>query len=250
MRSRGAGGKLLLFGSVLVLTLPMISEPAAARVRHGHWHGTHSRHSLHAKNARAGYRVAQAGRLQCVPFARKESGIELVGNAWTWWDSAAGVYQRGHNPEPGSVLAFSSNGAMRLGHVAVVSRVVNAREIEIEHANWRGGRVSRNVPVVDVSENNDWTAVRVALGRDGEFGSIYPTRGFIYDRPDNGRMFASITARPAPLPALNPAPRDLRPSADRTPMVVTMTYDEAFEQVAEAPGPGAAHHKHKRHRLR
>jgi surface antigen len=254
MRSRGAGGRILLYGSILVLTLPIVSESAAARTRHGHWHGAHNagRHSLHARNARSAYRTAQAGPLQCVPFARNESGIELVGNAWTWWDSAAGVYQRGHNPEPGSVLAFSSNGAMRLGHVAVVSRVINSREIQIEHANWHGGRISRDVPVVDVSENNDWTAVRVALGRPGEFGSIYPTHGFIYDRPDSGRMFASIVPRPAPVPALNPAPRDLRRSEERVPTVVTMTYDEAFEQVAEMPEGASAHHRRhsKHHRLR
>ena len=46
----------------------------------------------------------------------------------------------------------------------------------------RGG-VARSIPVVDVSEANDWTAVRVGLGRSGEFGSVYPTYGFIYDRP-------------------------------------------------------------------
>ena len=44
------------------------------------------------------------GRLQCVPFARENSGVELVGNAHTWWNSAAGVYERGARPEVGSVL--------------------------------------------------------------------------------------------------------------------------------------------------
>jgi hypothetical protein len=135
---------------------------------------------------------------------------------------------------------------MRLGHVAVVSRVVNSREIEIEHANWGPGRINRDVPVVDVSERNDWSAVRVALGREGEFGNVYPTYGFIYDRPDRGVMMAAKSRTPAPIPGLNPAPRDLRRGSERTPMVITMTYDEALEEVAEAPTSRTK----KRHRLR
>ncbi len=142
-------------------------------------------------------------------------------------------------PEAGSVLTFRANGRMRLGHVAVVSRVINPREIEIEHANWWGpgmrGGVARNIPVVDVSEANDWTAVRVGLGRSGEFGSVYPTYGFIYDRPDTGVMVAPHSA-PAPQPELNPAPSDLRPATERG--------WQTYEEVAEAPVTAAA----KRHR--
>jgi surface antigen len=138
------------------------------------------------------------GGLQCVPFARAASGIELKGNAALWWDAAAGVYERGINPEPGSVLNFRATGHMRLGHVAVVAAVVNSRLIEIDHANWAGsyGGVSRGVPVEDVSANNDWSEVRVALGRGGEFGSVYPTYGFIYDRPDTGMMASNGNRRP------------------------------------------------------
>ena len=63
--------------------------------------------------------------------------------------------------------------------------------------------------VVDVSENNDWTAVRVELGRPGTYGSIYPTYGFIYARPDSsGRI---VTARSdAVAPRIGRAPSDLR----------------------------------------
>ena len=53
----------------------------------------------------------------------------------------------------------------------------------------RGG-VSRGISVVDVSPNNDWTAVRVGLGNSGDYGSVYPTNGFIYDRADDGRKLA------------------------------------------------------------
>ena len=139
------------------------------------------------------------GGLQCVPFARAASGIELKGNAANWWDAAAGVYERGARPEPGSVLNFRANGHMRLGHVAVVTAVLDSREISIEHANWAGpgankGGVARDIPVEDVSPRNDWSEVRVGLGHSGDYGSVYPTYGFIYDRPDNGAMLANNTA--------------------------------------------------------
>lgn len=178
--------------------------------------------------------------MSCVPFARRDSGIDLSGNAWEWWDHAKGIYARGHVPQTGAVLAFRANARMRLGHVAVVSRIVNRREVEINQANWWGpgghyGGVSHNVPVVDVSEANDWTAVRVGLGRPGEFGAVYPTYGFIYDRPDNGVMVAAAHA-PAPQPAVNPAPADLRPVADR-PWAT-------YEEVAEAPAVPSAKAQH------
>ncbi len=143
-----------------------------------------------AKGAKVRY-----GVLQCVPFARAASGIAIRGNAANWWSAAAGVYDRGNAPEAGSVLNFRSNERMRLGHVAVVTAIDDARHIEIEHANWGGpGAISRNIPVEDVSANNDWTAVRVGLGHTGEYGSVYSTYGFIYDRPDSGgtRMASSV----------------------------------------------------------
>ena len=120
---------------------------------------------------------------------------------------------------------------MHLGHVAVVTRVVNAREVIVDQANWpsgggRGGGVSHNVAVVDVSEANNWSAVRVELGRGGTFGSVYPTYGFIYNRPDTGVVMASV-ARPAPQPDINPVPSDLRPAAERPWRTI--------EEVAEAP---------------
>jgi len=162
------------------------------------------------------YASRRGGGLQCVPFARAASGIELKGNAVAWWDAASGVYERGSRPEAGAVLNFRANGNMRMGHVAVVRRVVSRTEIEIDHANWAWagkGNVSRGVSVIDVSERNDWTAVRVALGHGDDFGSIYSTYGFIYDRPDDGIMVAN-TSRHLGAPA-----RDVR----------------GFDEVAEAP---------------
>lgn len=148
-----------------------------------------------SKSGKARVYASRSEVLQCVPFARAASGIELKGNAVNWWDAASGVYERGHRPESGAVLNFRANSSMRLGHVAVVKHIINSREIEIDHANWAWSgksNVTRNVAVIDVSERNDWTAVRVALGggRD-DFGSVYATYGFIYDRPDHGTMIAN-----------------------------------------------------------
>jgi surface antigen len=252
MRARGTCGATLIIGSLLSFTSPLTAQPVQAPSAHDGspsvepssqaTYASRKSWMQAATRARAGNNKARhqasAGGISCVPFARNDSGIALTGNAWTWWDNAAGVYTRGRVPEPRSVLAFRSNGRMRLGHVAVVSRVINPREVEIEHANWSafGGRgnIARNVPVVDVSEANDWTAVRVGLGRTGQFGSVYPTYGFIYGRPDTGTLVASAR-EPAPKPALNPVPSDLRPATERG--------WQMYEEVAEAPGVVRRHRR-------
>ncbi len=123
---------------------------------------------------------------QCVPFARAASGIQIYGDAWTWWDQAEGRYPRGHKPKVGAVLAFTKTDRLPLGHVLVISRVVEPRVAMVTHANWsringvRGG-VEQDVTVFDVSAKGDWTRVKVWY-RDtqGLGGSEYPTHGFIY----------------------------------------------------------------------
>ena len=126
------------------------------------------------------------GYLQCVPFARAESGVEIRGNAKTWWSQAAGTYQRGEEPRKGAVMAFAGTSGMPLGHVAVVKKIVSDREILIDHANWspingRRGQIERNVRVVDVSNAGDWSMVRVWYAPIGDLGlRANPVQGFIY----------------------------------------------------------------------
>ncbi|MFT8244553.1 CHAP domain-containing protein [Roseomonas sp. BN140053] len=141
--------------------------------------------------------------ISCVPYARQVTGMQVSGNGGQWWYNAAGQYARGQRPEPGSVLAFRSSGGMRMGHVAVVERLINPREIEIQHANWGGpgirkGTVMHGVSVVDVSDRNDWTAVRVQVGRFSEaYGRTYSTFGFIHNRPERGGVsYASSNSAP------------------------------------------------------
>jgi hypothetical protein len=70
---------------------------------------------------------------------------------------------------------------MKLGHVAVVKRIVSSREVIVDHANWRrDGNIYLNAPVIDVSANNDWSKVRVFDARGGQMGSnVYPIKGFV-----------------------------------------------------------------------
>jgi surface antigen len=125
--------------------------------------------------------------VSCVPYARARSGIQLQGDAWTWWDTAAGRYDRSTTPRPGSVLVINRTSRMRDGHVAVVTRVVSRREIRVDHANWASGaakgRIATDQRVVDVSPANDWSVVRVWYPRINDLGTTgYPVRGFVHPR--------------------------------------------------------------------
>jgi surface antigen len=120
---------------------------------------------------------------QCVTFARMFSGIQLFGDAWTWWNQAVDRFRTGNDPETGSVLVFRPEGRMNRGHVAVVSDILTDRVIRVTHANWGGsrGRVEENVTVVDVSEGGDWSRVKVWYAPIHDIGTtVYPTYGFIH----------------------------------------------------------------------
>ncbi len=125
-------------------------------------------------------RPESATHLECVPFARDVSGVQLYGDAATWWDQAAGRYPRSHTPEPGAVLVFSRSGRLPHGHVSVVSRVISDREITVTHANWVRHRIGREEPVTDVSASGDWSAVRVWWAPTGAMGTgAYAASGFV-----------------------------------------------------------------------
>lgn len=140
--------------------------------------------------------------LQCVPYAREVSGIQIYGDAHTWWHQAAGKFQRGNQPRVGAVMAFQPHRNMRLGHVAAVSRVIDSRTIMLNHANWspingRRGQIERDVKAIDVSPANDWSQVRVwyhpiqALGK-----TAWPIHGFIYGKRSRAPQAAPRKAPP------------------------------------------------------
>lgn len=204
--------------SLFSLTLGAFSADAAThhKVRHhavSRHHHTVAHHRRHTTK-RHGHVI------QCVAFAKRDSDIMIHGNAVDWWAKARGVYARGHAPEAGAVLNFRGTRRMPLGHVAVVKEVVDSRTIVIDHSHWGVRGISRNVQVMDVSPNNDWSAVRVALrGTDG-FGSIYPTYGFIYARSPDGVMMADSNAKSG---------------NDKTDSMNALRHPMSSTEVAEAP---------------
>jgi surface antigen len=125
--------------------------------------------------------------LQCVPYARRVSGIQIFGDAHTWWGQAEGRYAKGRMPRVGAVMAFRPHGNMRLGHVAAVSRIIDSRTLLIRHSNWslingRRGQIEDNVRAIDVSPENDWSEVRVWFDPIKDLGGTHwPVQGFIYN---------------------------------------------------------------------
>jgi len=143
---------------------------------------------------------------ECVPFARAASGIQIYGDAWTWWDQAEGKYKRGTEPKAGAVMVFAKTSRLPLGHVAVISRVVTSRVVMVTHANWsrfdgERGHAEQDVTLTDVSRDNDWSQVMVWYrDRDGLGSTVYPVYGFIYGTPatkhvSKARPAAELTGR-------------------------------------------------------
>jgi len=162
---------------------------------------------------------------QCVPFARLMSGIQIFGDARTWWQQAIGKYETGFTPRAGAVLCFKPTERMRLGHVAVVSQVLTDRIVQITHANWSPiegsrGKIEKDVTLVDVSPRGDWSEVKVWYDPSRDLGgSTYPTYGFIYPDAQARRIAGS----------------DLN-SAENTALAMAQT---AATQMATAVRPGA-----------
>lgn len=137
--------------------------------------------------ARPGQRVrSAAGWGDCVRTVRALSDFTIRGDAWMWWQNAAGQYVRDSRPTAGSVLVFKRTASMGRGHVSLVSKVVDSRTVLVDHT-WIAGRgIKRGMQVIDVSANNDWSAVRVWHGPTDQLGQrVYPTYGFI--QPDGGK---------------------------------------------------------------
>ena len=180
----------------------------------------HAEDRRHSRNA-GGTQAELAPYIQCVQYARDATGIRLYGDAHTWWDQAAGRYARGHRPQVGAIMAFQPHRGMQLGHVALVSKVVDSRNVLLTHANWspingKRGQLERNVRAVDVSPNNDWTQVRVWYAPINDLGrTAWPVDGFIYTDGKPAKRGAD-TARIAQ--ANRPAARSTAQLAAREPV--------------------------------
>lgn len=191
----------------------------------------------------AGGGAAQADSYwQCAPFARLISGIQIFGDAYTWWGQAAGHYATGFTPKAGAVLVFRPTGAMRLGHVAVVSQVLTDRVIQITHANWSRiggarGQIEKDVTVIDVSAKGDWSQVKVWYDPLRDLGSsTYPTYGFIYQAANQNPAQAAArnaamtvaqatvnqVAAATPIPGRGPAQALGQAAADTTDRIAAL----------------------------
>ncbi|QDH14343.1 CHAP domain-containing protein [Formicincola oecophyllae] len=127
----------------------------------------------------AGSTGGYANNMQCAPYVRARTGVDLHGAAASWWWQARGRYQRTNRPVPGSILVLRSSPSMPYGHVALV-RSVEGRTLYIDHAHWEPGRIDINVPVADVSPHHDWSRVRVWWAPSGRMGRrSNPVAGFI-----------------------------------------------------------------------
>jgi surface antigen len=170
------------------LLLALATAPAGARTI-----------DLDDSNAGGAGDITLPPYLQCVPYARQLTGIQIYGDAHTWWDQADGRYSRGYKPRVGAVMAFRPHGNSRLGHVAAVSKIIDSRTVLISHANWspingRRGQIEDNVRAIDVSPDNDWSEVRVWYGPSQALGNTHwPLAGFIYAKKP--RKNESLTPR-------------------------------------------------------
>lgn len=123
---------------------------------------------------------------QCVPYARRVSGIQLYGDAYSWWNTATPRgYRCGQVPQIGAAFILASTHQMPEGHVAVVNGITDARHITVTHSNWGDTRGRRKVlyhamPVEDISPNNDWTRVKFWNYEKNVYGFPYASKGFIY----------------------------------------------------------------------
>lgn len=241
-------------GLMVVVAMPLGCGVAAARTHHRHHHYHHAlgyhafphfRAAHFSSASRPWHRVyARRAVIQCVAFVKEESDIQLSGNAASWWEEADGLYDKGQVPEVGAILSFRGTGRIRLGHVAIVSRIVSAREIEVDQAHWASNGISRGVSVIDVSPDNDWTAVRVRLNGSTRYGSVYATDGFIYDRPPSAHVQLASTTERVPADAADQAgekPFDqsgAQFAIDSSDLALTTGADEI------APAPHWRWHRH------
>lgn len=168
-----------------------------------------------------------AGAVQCVPYVRAHSSVDIHGDAYVWWEKAAGVYARNSAPVEGAVMVMVGYAGKHRAHVAIVRRLVTPREIRIDHANWlNDGAIYVNDPVIDVSADNDWSQVKVWNIRSGTWGTkTYALSGFIGPGQADGSARVSSNAKPSvDLIARQIAASDTAPVYPAAPTVVVPVF--------------------------
>lgn len=130
----------------------------------------------------------------CVQTVRELTDFSIRGDAWTWWASADGVHDRGPDPEIGAIIVFDRQGSLPLGHVSVVSEMVDSRTIRVDHTWDSGAEIVYGAEVMDISADNDWSMVRVWHEPTQTMGlTEYRISGFIYPEAPQ-TLFAGLVA--------------------------------------------------------
>ena len=182
------------------------------------------------------------GYWQCVPFARLMSGIQIFGDARTWWSQAVGKYDVGFVPKAGAVLCFKPTGRMTLGHVAFVSQVLTDRVIQVTHANWSiiegdRGQIEQDVTVVDVSPAGDWSQVKVWYDPIRDLGTtVYPTNGFIYQNAQASKIAVATSkialAQNAAVSLAKSAANQVAASVRASPLDIITQASDSTDRIA------------------
>lgn len=182
------------------------------------------------------------GYWQCVPFARLMSGIQIFGDARTWWSQAVGKYDTGFVPKSGAVLCFKPTGRMSLGHVAFVSQVLTDRVIQVTHANWSiiegdRGQIEQDVTVVDVSPAGDWSQVKVWYDPIRDLGTtVYPTNGFIYQNAQASKIAVATSkialAQNAAVSLAKSAANQVAASVRASPLDIISQASDSTDRIA------------------
>ena len=120
---------------------------------------------------------------QCVPFARRASGIEIYGDAHTWWRKAK-PEKRMKRPRPGAVMVLAKTRRLSRGHLAVVKEIIDSDEITVTHTNWGHSSDTRRIVyesmrVKDISKAKDWSHAIFWNANTSAYGSPYKVSGFI-----------------------------------------------------------------------
>lgn len=184
--------------------------------------------------------------LQCVPYARALTGIEIRGDAYSWWDQAEGRYDRGQQPKVGAVMSFRPHGAMRLGHIAAVRKIVDNRTVLVSHANWsvidgQRGHIEENIRVVDASADNDWSLVQVWYAPTNALGTtLWPLNGFIYPAQKRGDAEARLALAQIVGVDSGIAAANAPPGGPRRADVAAAAPDTTSKSAAHPPLPPAS----------
>jgi hypothetical protein len=133
-------------------------------------------------------------------YVKTETGVTNIEGAAYLWSALAkkSLYGIEKAPRIGSILVINKTkvldaenvaiGELPTGHLSIVTKLVDARNITVKHANLStalkfDGKILTTFKIQDVSVKNDWSLVKLQYGTSGWTEANYPTLGFIATVP-------------------------------------------------------------------